>query len=74
MSSTEQMIYGDNAPDERKKQIPMPEVTVARIAGPVNWVERVPGEKLKFRTVASAGSLSLKPLYQIMDERYSAYP
>jgi len=33
----------------------------------------VPGEKLKFRTVAEAGSLSLTPLYQIMDERYSVY-
>ena len=71
---TEQMIYGDSGPDdEHKKQIPMPEILVTKVSGPVNWVERVPAEKLKFRTVASAGSLSLKPLYQIMDERYSVY-
>jgi DUF1680 family protein len=69
---TEAMIYGNNAPEEGQKEHPMPEVTVSS-GGPVNWVEKIPGEQLRFRTVASAGSLSLAPLYQIMDERYSVY-
>jgi uncharacterized protein len=70
---TEKMIYGDSGPEELHTQTPMPEVTVASIGGPTTWVERVPGETLKFRTVADADSLSLSPLYRIMDERYSVY-
>jgi len=71
---TKAMIYGDSGPDdEHQKTIEMPQVTVAKSTGLMAWVERVPGETLRFRTVAAAGSLSLRPLYQIMDERYSVY-
>jgi DUF1680 family protein len=69
---TEKMIYGDSGPDdEHEKQIAMPEVTTA--GGTGNWVERVPGEELRFRTVGQADNKNLKPLYEIMDERYSVY-
>lgn len=69
---TEKMIYGDSGPDdEHQKQIPMPEVIAAN--GSVTWVERVPGEALGFRTVGQAESTNLRPLYEIMDERYSVY-
>jgi len=71
---THEMIYGNNGPDDKHQApVKMPEVAVASASGPLKWVERVPGEKLRFRTVAGAGNLSLKPLYQIMDERYSVY-
>jgi uncharacterized protein len=70
---TQKMIYGDSGPEERHKNIPMPEVTVAGGGVPVAWIERVPGEKLKFRTVGQAEITNLMPLYQIMDERYSVY-
>jgi DUF1680 family protein len=66
---TEKMIYGDSGPDdEHEKPIPMP--TVA--AEGAEWFEKVPGEPLQFRTIG-ATSTRLKPLYQIMDERYSVY-
>jgi hypothetical protein len=70
---TQEMIYGDSGPEERHKSIPMPEVTVANGGGAEKWVERVPGEALKFRTVGQAEAMNLMPLYQIMDERYSVY-
>ena len=69
---TEKMIYGDSGPDdEHQKPIAMPEVAAAN--GSSNWVERVPGEDLRFRTVGQPESTNLKPLYEIMDERYSVY-
>jgi len=69
---TEKMIYGDSGPDdEHQKPIAMPEVAAAN--GSSKWVERVPGEDLRFRTVGQPESTNLKPLYEIMDERYSVY-
>jgi DUF1680 family protein len=70
---TEKLIYGDSGPEERHKEIPMPEVTVADGGSSAKWVERVPGDALQFRTVGQTESTSLKPLYEIMDERYSVY-
>jgi len=65
----ERMIYGDSGPDdEHEKPIAMPAVAAAGM----EWFEKVPGEPLQFRTIGSA-STRLKPLYQIMDERYSVY-
>jgi DUF1680 family protein len=68
---TKEKIYGDSGPDERRKDIPMPEVAVA--GGSAPWVERIPGEGLKFQTIGESGKLSLVPLYQVMNERYSVY-
>jgi hypothetical protein len=67
---TEKMIYGDSGPDdEHQKPIAMPTVEAV---GAV-WFEKAPGgETLQFRTIG-AESTRLKPLYQIMDERYSVY-
>jgi len=71
---THAMIYGNSGPDdEHQKPIGMPEITVTNSLGPITWVERVPGETLRFRTVTTAESINLRPLYQIMDERYSVY-
>ncbi len=66
---TEKMIYGDSGPDdEHDKPIAMPAVAAAG----AEWFEKVPDEPLQFRTIGT-GSTKLKPLYQIMDERYSVY-
>ncbi len=71
---THEMIYGDMGPERHHKQpVPMPEVNVADGGAGVKWVERVPGETMKFRTVGQAEGIQLIPLYQLMDERYSVY-
>jgi len=68
---TEKMIYGDSGPDdEHQKPVPMPSVVVG---DDVQWAERIPGAGLEFKTIGSGEALRLKPLYQIMDERYSVY-
>jgi DUF1680 family protein len=71
---TEQMIYGDSGPfTEHQKEISMLELTVARGAGPEKSLEPVPGESLRFQTTGHNEAVSLMPLYQFMDERYSVY-
>jgi uncharacterized protein len=71
---TQKKIYGDSGPkDEHQKPFPVPELSVADVASTAKWVERVPGETLAFRTTGGGNSIDLKPLYQIMDERYSVY-
>jgi DUF1680 family protein len=71
---TEKRIYGESGPDDQhEKPIAAPQVRVAENAATTKWVERVPGETLSFRTVGGANSVDLRPLYQIMDERYSVY-
>jgi len=69
---TKEKIYGDSGPEERHETIPMPEVS-SEGGGQPKWVERVPGDTLRFKTVGQAQAVDLKPLYQIMDERYSVY-
>jgi DUF1680 family protein len=69
---TEKMIYGDSGPDdEHQKPIPMPSVTV--VGQGTEWAEKNPDQSLVFHTNGAAERIHLKPLYQVMDERYSVY-
>jgi uncharacterized protein len=71
---TKAMIYGDSGPDdEHQKAIPMLEVSTTNGGGAMQWVERIPDEKLRFQTAGQTEGTKLMPLYQIMDERYSVY-
>ena len=38
-----------------------------------SWAKKTDEGELRFRTVAQAQDLELKPLYQVMDQRYSVY-
>lgn len=70
---TQNAIYGPNAPRMRHEApIEMPAVEVEDMNS-ARWVEQVPGQKLKFRTVGQAKGTNLIPLYQLMDERYTVY-
>jgi uncharacterized protein len=69
---TKEMIYGDPGPDDKKQQaIPMPQVNST--ADPASWLEKVPGEGLRFQTVGQTETTHLVPLYKLLDERYSVY-
>jgi hypothetical protein len=47
---TKEIAYGDPGSDDKKqKPIPMPEVNSA--TGPSSWIEKIPGEELRFRIV-----------------------
>jgi hypothetical protein len=69
---TNEMIYGNPGPDDKTQQaIPMPEVNST--SGPASWLERLPGEGLRFRTAGQSKTTQLIPLYKLLDERYSVY-
>jgi hypothetical protein len=69
---TKEMIYGNPGPDDkRQKPVPMPEVSSA--SDPASWLEKVPGEGLRFQTVGQQETTHLVPLYKVLDERYSVY-
>ena len=69
---TKEMIYGNPGPDDKEQQaIPMPEVN--SISDPASWLEKVPGEGLRFQTVGQSKTTQLIPLYKLLDERYSVY-
>ncbi len=46
---------------------------VARSADPSDWLERVNGEELEFRSVGQEKNLTFVPLNRIFDERYAVY-
>lgn len=69
---TDKRIYGPNGPWDERKNYPMPALTVSS-GQAADAVRRVPGDDLKFETTAQASATQLKPLYQVMDERYTAY-
>jgi len=65
------MIYGGSGPRGRDTAIAMPMVNGGDI-----WLEKVEGDRrypLAFKTKGTGTSYALVPLYQVMDERYSAY-
>ncbi|ACO34298.1 MULTISPECIES: glycoside hydrolase family 127 protein [Acidobacterium] len=69
---TEKQIYGDSGPFSDKENYPMPELlTASGQAGEA--IERLPGGELRFATANQQQTMHLKPLYQIMDERYTVY-
>jgi DUF1680 family protein len=69
---TKEMIYGNPGPDDKTQQaIPMPEVKST--SGPSSWLEKVPGQELRFQTVGQGETTHIIPLYKLLDERYSVY-
>jgi uncharacterized protein len=54
------------------KPVPAPEIQ-ADSDGRASWVEPVPGQTLKFRTVGQAKATELIPLYKLYGERYVVY-
>ncbi len=65
-------IYGHYGPQDNHRDYPMPELATASGLGSVA-VRRVSGEELRFETIGQPTSMQLKPLYQVADERYTAY-
>jgi DUF1680 family protein len=66
-----EMIEANGGPDmDRLPAKAMPSFNPVA-SGP--WVRKVEDGTLTFRTVGQAQETELKPLYQIMDERYSVY-
>jgi len=68
---TYDMIYGMAGPSYTGKytDAPMPAVEGS---GKSAWAEPA-GEPLRFRAAVSTGSMQMKPLYQVLDERYTIY-
>jgi len=63
---------------DRLPALPMPKFEAGAESGNaaksgVAWVKKGDEGELRFRTVNQARDFSLKPLYQVMDERYSVY-
>jgi hypothetical protein len=38
-----------------------------------SWVKKIGEDELRFQTVGQTKETELKPLYQVLDERYSVY-
>jgi DUF1680 family protein len=74
-----EMIEGSLGPKmDRLGTLPMPKFEAGLDAGKeaksgVQWVKKSEEGELRFRTVGQAQDFALKPLYQVMDERYSVY-
>ena len=68
---TQQMIYGHEGPSHGGKYTDavMPEIAAEKGGA---WVEKA-GEPLRFKTVGQPVAMDLKPLYQVLDERYTIY-
>jgi len=68
---TTDMIYGSEGPSYTGKytDAPMPRIETGKTAA---WVEKA-GEPLRFKTATEAGTMELKPLYQVLNERYTIY-
>jgi DUF1680 family protein len=75
--STEMSV--NQGPDmNRLPALPMPQFEAASAAGAEagkepSWVKTSGDGELRFRTVGQIKEMELKPLYQVMDERYSVY-
>ncbi len=68
---THDLTYGPMGPDD-SRPIAVPEIVTAGSA--TDWLERVKGQPLSFRTVAQPTSTTdLIPLYQLFNERYTVY-
>jgi hypothetical protein len=63
---------------DRLAHMPMPKFETGHEAAKetkngVQWVKKTEEGELRFRTVGQAQDFGLKPLYQVIDERYSVY-
>jgi DUF1680 family protein len=67
---TQADIYGPLGPDEKK---PITVSPIVASGNSVDWVEPVHGQTLTFRTAGQASAIEMVPLYQLFDERYTAY-
>ncbi len=72
---SDDMIEGNEGPDlDRLPAIPMPKFEAGSgVKSGVSWATKSGDGELRFRTVNQAKDLNLKPLYQVLDERYSVY-
>ncbi len=74
-----EMIDGDEGPRlDHLPALPMPKFEAAQQSGnaakgAVFWAKKTDEGELRFRTVNQPQDFVLKPLYQVMDERYSVY-
>ena len=68
---SQDMIDNNQGPDiERLPPLPMPRFTKPHEGF---WIKKDEHEDLLFRTVGQSEATELKPLYQVLDERYSVY-
>ncbi|WP_420239325.1 beta-L-arabinofuranosidase domain-containing protein [Telmatobacter bradus] len=64
------MIDAGQGPDMGQlPALPMPTFS----GSDANWVRKVEGDELVFETVGQKKNFILKPLYRVLDERYSVY-
>jgi len=69
---SENRIYGPNGPWDDRHNYPMPAL-VASSGQASDVVRRVPGDELRFETTGQSTSMQLKPMCQVMDQRYTVY-
>lgn len=68
----DRLVYGPNGPWPAKKDYSMPELVTS--SGHVSdVVRRITKHGLHFETVHQPTTMQLKPLYQVLRERYTAY-
>lgn len=68
---TNEMLYGDYEPKE-KDQFKVPEIA-SDANKPTAWVEVDSSQPLTFRSVGQTQSITMVPLYQIINNRYAVY-
>lgn len=67
---TRDLVYGPMGPDS-SRPIAVPEIVAS--GSSTDWLERVKGPSLNFRTVAQPTTTDLVPLYQLFNDRYTVY-
>ncbi len=69
---TEEMIYGKEGPSYTGQ---FTDASVPRVqAGSSgSWAEKTSSDSLRFQTAGKNPAIEMKPLYQVMDERYTIY-
>jgi DUF1680 family protein len=69
------MIEGSMGPKmDRLPALPLPKFEASQAAGKApTWVKKTTEGELRFQTAGEVQDFALKPLYQVMDERYSVY-
>ena len=70
-----EMIDAGQGPDmDRLPALPMPVFDTAAVAGgSLAWIKKTGDGELLFKTTGQVKNFEFKPLYQILDERYSVY-
>lgn len=69
---TDAKINGPEGPEDDHRNYAMP--ALASSSGQASdGIHRVPGDDLLFETASGASKMQLKPLYRVLDERYTVY-